>query len=143
LDDIILVTEQYLAEWGVESFNEQSFQWLGEGLDEGFRGFFWSENETEVRLILHLIPGPSREDPTRRLSVKFGRYGYYEDDKPIEKVLEFSYPTQYEMEVTLSEGMNVLDLAALDEADIEVLPNGDTRPLLVQLVKLEVLPIDE
>ena len=39
--------------------------------------------------------------------------------------------------------MNMLELASLDEADIEILPNGDIRPLLVQLVKIEVLPIHE
>ena len=35
-------------------------------------------------------------------------------------------------------GFNQLDLFVLDEATIETLPNGDPRPLLVQLTRIEI-----
>lgn len=143
LDGNIKVNEQYLAEWGIEYVNEQPFLWLGEGLNQGFRGLIWSEMETVTRIVLHLSPGPSIEDPNRRMELSFGQYGNFEGSDPLSKILEFNSPIEYTLDVTLHKGLNQLELAALDQAEIEMLPNGDTRPLLIQLKQIELLPLDE
>ncbi len=139
----IRVSEQYPAEWGLEYANGRPFLWLGEGLDQGFRGFLWADREMLANIVLHLIPGPSREDSKREVEISYGRYGYYEDSNLLSMVIEFDGPIEYKMKVKLHKGLNQIELASLDEADIEILPNGDTRPLLIQLVGIDIQTLNE
>jgi len=137
------VIEQYLPPWGLETFEDEPFLWLGEGIESGYRSYIWSEVEQGVRLIFHLAPGPAREDQTRNLDVSITRSGFFEDSSAFHEVLTIDDPGQYQVEIKLDQGLSQLDLFVLDEATIETLPNGDNRPLLARLNLIEIVPIDE
>jgi hypothetical protein len=137
------VSEIYLAPWDVEILDNGPLLWLGEGLDQGFKSYIWSNEDTTAKMVLNLSPGPSREDSTRNLNITLSRYGYYEGYEPISKQVRFDDAVRFEMEIVLYEGLNELAISALDQATIDVLPNGDTRPLLVQLNQIEILPWNE
>jgi len=143
LDEVIGVSEHYLVDWGLEYVDGVKFQWLGEGVDQGFRANIWSEKDINVHIVLHLVPGPSREDLTRNLRITLKQQGFFMESNQIEQRIEFDSPIPYEMEVQLYQGFNVMTIEVLDEANIDMLPNGDTSPLLVQLQKIELLPIHE
>jgi hypothetical protein len=136
-------SEHYLAEWGVEAGDDSPFLWLGEGLQQGFRSIIWSEVDTTVKFVLKLEPGPSRDDFVRNLNATVSILDKLDDSEPQKYIVQFDGPIHYEMEVNLTKGFNVLELATLDQATIDVLPNGDTRPLLVQLQGIEILPLDD
>jgi len=143
LDDSIQVSEQHLTEWGWETGGTGTFLWLGESFEQGFQAYIWSEQEETVRINLELLAGPSRDDTTRKLGISIERHGYFEDSDPVNKVIQFDGQIQYSMDVKLYKGLNLLKLGALDEATIDVLPNGDARPLLIQLQGIAILPINE
>jgi hypothetical protein len=50
---------------------------------------------------------------------------------------------EYPIKVKLHPGLQELWLRVLTEPTINILPNGDTRPLLVQLRGIEILPVDD
>jgi len=143
LRDRIEVLEDYSFDWGLEYFEEKPFLWMGEGMEQGFKAYIWAEEEMSIRTVFHLVPGPSREDTTRNVQITNGRYGFYKDSEPLSKNIQFNSPIQYEMIFKLERGLNFINLEALDEATIEQLPNGDTRPLLVLLQGVEINPIYE
>jgi hypothetical protein len=139
----IQVNEYSLATWSVESDGDGYFYWLGEGTRQGYRDLIWSEEDTPARIKVHLLPGPSREDPARHVRISFSRYGNYQEDYQVVENFEFSSSVDFEIEVQLYRGLNQLDIVALDAATIDVLPNGDARPLIVKLTGLDILPNDE
>lgn len=143
LETDIQVSEQYLAEWGLEKVNNTYFQWLGEGFDQGFKGLLWSDKERWVEFVFHLAPGPSRKDLDRNLKIILTQYGSLDDENVYEATINFRGDNKYKIKLRLHTGLNELLLYALDNATIEILPNGDTRPLLIKLSKIDIVPVDE
>jgi hypothetical protein len=144
ISGMVSAADDYLASWGMEIAQGQPFQWLGEGLAQGFRSYLWSESNLPVKIILNLAPGPSREDTVRKMMVTMNRRSYYFDEPNIlSHSIVFDRPIQFEIELLLEKGLNEMEIAVLDQATINILPNGDTRPLLVQLQGIEILPLDD
>ncbi len=145
LAGIVGVVDLKPGEWGIESRDNDGFYWIGEGAGQGMTGFLWSEDELGVKIILTVEPGPSREDSLRNIQGSFYWYGTFAEIRKgnLIEYYQFSDRTQLEMIVHLQYGLNEFRFETLDKATIPQLPNGDTRPLLVYLEKIEVLPIDD
>ena len=143
IDDTTLVKEFFLAPWFPESNEEGYYYWLGEGAEQGYQGIIWSEENKSVRLQIRMKPGPGREDPIRHVRISFSRYGSYLEDYQIDEYLELNDFIDFEIEAQMHRGLNQLEIIALDEATIDVQPNGDSRPLMVQLVGIKISLNDE
>ena len=136
------MTELYTPAWEIENNQNNGFYWLGEGLNQGLRGFLWSEKEIPVRLLFQVMPGPGREDNVRNLLVGVYQYGVYGPIKEGSIVNEYqiSSPQTLEVQVTLRPGLNEFRIYTTDQATIVPLPNGDDRALLVMIDQIDVLP---
>jgi hypothetical protein len=124
--------------WPVEDFGsmERGFLWLGSGGQKGVKVLLVSySGPHDVALRCQLSPGPSREDLDR--TVELTVWG---DDGPLVQRRTFDEPTSISFEVHLRPGANAVQLAALEEATVAVLPNGDTRDLIVGLHEVVVAP---
>jgi len=137
------VMELKTDEWGIENLGEGSFLWLGMGVNQGLKGFLWSEEDLLVELIFYLQPGPSREDSLRNIRVEFYRVGAYAPIRENSRVEEFLIDglEHIRLKINLHRGLNEFRLIGLDKPTIRRLPNGDTRPLMLLLNRIDVMPV--
>ena len=135
----IEVTEKFLAEWDVEVSATETFYWLGTGIDQGYEAFIWVDQSHDAQLQFKMQPGPARDDPTRNVAISWGSYPGDLGVLEYSKVIQFDNPVEYEIELRLQPGLNSVALAVLDDANVPIHANGDTRPLLVQLKRIDLL----
>ncbi len=140
LNESIDVSEECFADWDIEMGDDNYFLWLGEGIEEGFRGLIWSQQEISAQLVFKFVPGPSREDQLRHVEISYRGLASNEK-KPFVKILQFDRSAEFVMDVKINTGLNELLISALDRATIETLSSGDTRRLLVQLQNINLIPV--
>jgi 4-amino-4-deoxy-L-arabinose transferase-like glycosyltransferase len=126
--------------WGIEEFEGHGIYWIGEGGEQGISFDVWSEHDQSVNVTFELIPGPGRSDPHRRMTFLH----YYDEQtrlysQRIHTVeFELSRESSITFEVDLLAGMNELSINCLDSATVLRQPNGDERPLMVLLNRVEI-----
>jgi len=125
-----------LPEWGLELRRPaEPLVWLGQGEKDGLHATIWSEATLDVVLSAHVAPGPARPDGRRTL-----RFSLITDAG--EQVIRQTFdgdaivPSRMKLEVGANHlGMEVLDVPTTH-------PPNDSRPLLVQLLRLDVTAFD-
>jgi len=105
-----------------------SLFWMGQGTTTLK---ILSPRKMIVRIEMALSPGPSvPETPSRRLRVEVpGAF--------VKTVTISSYP-KFEILLPIDQGITNFNLTPLDQASLAKLPNGDTRPLLLQAKHIRI-----
>jgi len=136
---VILATSN---NWGVENYQGHGVFWIGEKSGQGLQIYLWSEELARVNLDFELAPGSGLPDPLRHMTFSHWR---------VEPYLELPHlvstqPYQLDREaqatftVELQPGLNKIVLYCNDEATVRSQPNGDQRPLLVLVNRVDVSP---
>lgn len=108
---------------GLESAGGQQFFWVG-GNDTVIK--LIAGREGELIMNADFYPGPSLpESDTRNILIK--------TDKGYEKSLKIGVNYRFPIAVPISRGQNQITIYALDKPSLTTLPNGDARPLLLQI----------
>jgi len=115
--------------WGIERdyAGLGSIVWLGQGDKEGLGGVMSSTREQSINIDLEMIPGPSRLDKRRTVEFLLENGTGHHTQRAV------SEGGQWRIDIKLQPGPNHFRLRILDEADVSIQPNGDTRRLLALL----------
>jgi hypothetical protein len=120
------------APWPVETLGSaDGFLWMGEGPQEGVEFGVWSREARTVRLRFNVTAGPSRPTPDRTVSLM--QDGLFVADRS-----HFAGDASLGIEVELHPGRNLMHFYSLDAPTVKIMPNGDTRHLIVLLHKVIV-----
>lgn len=124
-----------LPDWGIEADDFGSLLWLGDQVDYGLSGIIHSPVQQDVNIELTVAPGPARHDTIRNVKFKLtSSQGTRTFQKQFDQMTTLSFP------ITLFPGKNKFAFEVLDQATIKSQPNGDTRPLMVQLRHFAIAP---
>ncbi len=126
--------------WAVESIGGPSVPcfgrkilWLGHGEALGVTATLQSTLRQEARVEIDVSPGPSRHDHRRTLAVTVeGPAGLTTEHHRIDR------PTSLRFAVELQPGMTRLRLWVEEKPTVLEQPNGDLRPLMVQLRQIRL-----
>ncbi len=122
--------------WPVETLEASpgGFLWLGEGPQEGVEFGVWSREARIVDLRFNVTAGPSRPTPDRTVSLL--QDGLFVADRS-----HFRGDASLAIAVELHAGRNLMHFYSLDAPTVKIMPNGDTRHLIVLLHKVIVEPV--
>ncbi len=109
-----------------------SIVWLGYGDDQGLGGELSSVKKQPVDIALDLTPGPGRTDTQRTVEFSLDNSSGQTTQRTIYENGPLIFHT------ILQPGANHFRLRVLDEVQVPVQPNGDTRPLLALLRHMTV-----
>jgi spore maturation protein CgeB len=125
-----------LPKWDLEQAGSAApYVWLGQGKKHGLSTVVWSDTARYILLQAQAGAGPGRLDRQRTLLFRIsGDAGRQEENRTFEEAATVQVLLQ------LAPGRNKLDVEVLDTPTTH--PPDDSRPLLVQLSKLELLPFD-
>jgi hypothetical protein len=84
-----------------------------------------------VSLSFDAVPGPSRPDPPSRTVV------LYQGDREIGR-RTFDRPSQVRFDFKIEAGRTMLRVSCLEQPTIHTLPNGDIRPLLIDVRRIQI-----
>lgn len=107
-----------------EFFNGVYYQWLPSG-SPGLNVEVFSDEERTVVFRAQVVPGPSRADIKRTLVIN-----NFEDSQRIEIVGE----TSVNVDITLQQGLNSIEMYVVEAVDTAQPGNPDTRELMLLLV---------
>ena len=107
---------------GLEKLNGEDLIWIG---GQETRIDLWSGQNGSVVLTGVLASGPSISGTQERRVL-------FSTDNGFEKALKFDGTCNLVMAVPVRKGNNCILVRSLDDPNINVLPNGDTRPLVVK-----------
>jgi hypothetical protein len=114
------------------------------GLEDwgGELGFWLGQGDTEIDLIAsrngqleisgYFTPGPSLPDKTTRRILITTDQGYNRE-------VTLDGEGTHELSIPVTMGQNSITLRPLDKPTLDILPNGDTRPLLVGIRGLHIV----
>jgi hypothetical protein len=136
------ILELVPGEWPIEQYDGRGLYWLGEGLNQGLKGYLWSDDDREATLSVELEPGPSRTDTVRTLRIDTSWLNGYEfvPEGNLSETRTFHTPQTINFKIKLQRGLNEFRLQASNIATIPVQPNGDQRPLLIKVMNILVQP---
>jgi hypothetical protein len=143
LHNIIKVPKLTKAVWGIEHMNNKEVLWLGDLENQGLTAEFWAESPGIAEINFQFSPGPSRSDTHRNILVSIDWITDIERDtvsKSWQESIQISEPgvSEVSLNIEFQNGWNRFEVSVLDEATIDVLPNGETRHLMVMLHKLDI-----
>jgi hypothetical protein len=134
---VILVTS---SNWGVESYQGHGIFWIGEKSGQGLQIYLWSEATIRVSFTFQLAPGSGLPNPLRQMTFS---HWFVEPYLEVPHLVD-KQPYQLEGEgkatfsTQLQPGLNKIVLYCNDEATVRSQPNGDQRPLLVLVNRVDV-----
>jgi hypothetical protein len=119
--------------WPVETLegSQVGFLWMGEGPSEGVEFGVWSREARTVALRFNVTAGPSRSDVKRSVSL-------LQDEVSVADRSSFRGDASLVIAVALHAGRNVMRFYSHDAPTVKIMPNGDTRHLIVRLHKVIV-----
>jgi hypothetical protein len=127
--------------WGVETYLGHGVFWIGEKSGQGLQIYLWAEETLNVDFIFQLAAGGGLPSPQR--SLFFGHWiisPYLELPKLISnQPYQLIGESETTFTVELQPGLNKLILYCIDEATIRSQPNGDQRPLMVLVNRVDVV----
>lgn len=126
--------------WGVETDQGHGVFWIGEKSGQGLQIYLWTEETLRVNFTFQLAAGPGLPTPQRAMTFSHWL---------VEPYLELPHLVSselYQLEgegeaiftAELQSGLNKVILYCNDEATIRSQPNGDQRPLLVLVKRVDV-----
>jgi len=107
-------------------------------LKEGLVFRIWSDENLTVLIRFELSSGPSRSDNVRTVEFK-----EKDQEEKFAKRYTFDQSAHFKLKTVLKKGVNTLCLSSIDKATISMLPNGDTRHLLVGLHQINIRPLGQ
>jgi hypothetical protein len=119
--------------WPVETLDgsQGGFLWMGEGPPEGVEFGVWSREARTVDFRFNVTAGPSRSDVDRTVSL-------LQDGVSVADRSSFRGDASLVIAVKLHAGRNLMHFYCLDAPTVKIMPNGDTRHLIVRLHKVIV-----
>jgi len=108
---------------GLEQYHGEQFFWVG-GDDTVIK--LAAGRDGELVLTANFLPGPSLPTSNVRNILIKTNSGY-------KKIMQIDSSCRLSVLLPIQKGENQVRIIALDRPAIRVLPNGDTRPLLVQI----------
>ncbi len=128
--------------WGVENFQGHGIYWIGENSGQGLHIYLWAEEAIKIGITYDLTAGPGIPDPLRKMRFTHWLVDPYLEVAHLNNAQDFELDgrAQANFQTELKPGLNKIILFCLDEAIIRLLPNGDRRPLLVMVNRVDVLP---
>lgn len=119
--------------WPVETLegSQGGFLWMGQGPPEGVGFGVWSREVRMVDLRFNVTAGPSRSDVDRTVSL-------LQDGVSVAGRSSFRGNASLVIAVELHAGRNLMHFYSEDAPTIKIMPNGDTRHLIVLLHKVIV-----
>jgi hypothetical protein len=120
--------------WPIEAFGGVHFLWVGEGPPKGMEFGVWSREARPVALRFNLHAGPGSPTLDRTVSL-------LQDGAPVADRLTFHGDASLRIPVNLHADRNRLHFYCLDAPTLKILPNGDTRDLMVLVNKVTVEPV--
>ena len=109
-----------------------SIVWLGQGNDQGLGIGVSSAKEQPVDIVFELAPGPGRTDTRRTVELSLENSSGQTTQRTVHESGELVF------HAILQPGANHFRLSILDEVQVPVQPNGDTRPLMALLRRVTV-----
>jgi hypothetical protein len=119
--------------WPVETLEGSpgGFLWMGEGPPEGVEFGVWSRETRTVDFRFNVTAGPSRSDVDRTVSL-------LQDGVSVADRSFFRRDASLVIAVELHAGRNLMHFYSQDAPTVKIMPNGDTRHLIVLLHKVIV-----
>lgn len=130
------------SNWGVESYQGHGVFWIGEKSGQGLQIYLWSEETIQVSLSFQLVAGSGLPGPLRHMTLS---HWFVEPYLELPHLVSTQpYQLHGEARATFSAdlqpGLNKIVLYCNDEASVRSQPNGDQRPLLVLVNRVDVSP---
>ena len=128
--------------WGVESYQGHGVFWIGEKSGQGLQIYLWSEEMTRVNFTFQLSAGSGLPDPLRQMSFSHWFVEPYLEVPHLvsSQPYELNGEAQATFTAELQPGLNKIVLYCNNEATVRSQPNGDQRPLLVLVNRVDVSP---
>src|SRR5262249_51336663 len=119
--------------WAVETLSgsQEGFLWIGEGPPKGVEFGVWSREARTAGLRFIVTAGPSRTGVDRTVSLS--QHGMSGADRN-----SFQGDASLMSAAKLHAGRNLMRFYCLDTPTVKIMPNGDTRHLMVLLHKVIV-----
>ncbi|HWQ04861.1 MAG TPA: glycosyltransferase family 39 protein [Longilinea sp.] len=136
---VILATS---SNWGVETYQGHGVFWIGEKSAQGLQIYLWSEETARIDFTFQLAAGSGLPDPLRQMTFS---HWFVEPYLEVPHLISTQpYQLNGEAQATfaaeLQPGLNKIVLYCNDEATVRSQPNGDQRPLLVLVNRVDVSP---
>jgi hypothetical protein len=119
--------------WGIETLDgsQGGFLWIGAGPPEGVEFGVWSREARTVDFRFNVAAGSSRSAADRTVSL-------LQDGVSVADRSSFRGDASLVIAVKLHAGRNRMHFYCLDAPTVKIMPNGDTRHLIVLLRKVIV-----
>lgn len=130
--------------WGVEPYDGHGIIWIGEKTKQGLQIYIWAEEATNVKFTFQLSTGGGLPTPERNLVFSHWRVSPYLENPTRVSSQPYQMHAKGPAAFTtqLQAGLNKIILYCQDEATIRSQPNGDQRPLLVLVNRVDVNEIE-
>lgn len=128
--------------WGVETYQGHGVFWIGEKSGQGLQIYLWAEETLRLNFTFQLAPGGGLPTPQRSMAFTHWLVDPYLEIPHLVSNQPYllTGEDQAMFSVDLRPGLNKFILYCKDEATIRSQPNGDQRPLMVLVNRVDVTP---
>ena len=135
LEDQVLIYPEIRTSpaWSIEIYQQASLLWLGHGQEQGVQIKLESLKRRRIQVLFDVTPGPARSDSQRTLELTARNpSGVQIVRQQMDRSITLTFA------IDLQPGCTEVEVQVLDEANISVQPDGESRSLLVLLRHIAV-----